>query len=91
MDKCEFKQQHIEYLGLIISEGKIEMDSVKVAEVADWPTSKSKKEVQQFIGFTNFYQRFIRDYFHIARPLFDLTGNVEFRWGKEQKQAFTEL
>ena len=78
-DKCEFEQQCIEYLTLIISKEKIEMDPVKVVEVVDWPTPKSKKKVQQFIGFTNFYQRFIRDYSHVTRPLFNLTGNVEFK------------
>ena len=46
LDKCEFKQQHIEYLRLIISKGKIEMNLVKVARVAEWPTPQSKKEVQ---------------------------------------------
>ena len=61
LDKCEFKQQHIEYLGLIISEGKIEMGPVKVARVVEWPTLQSKKKVQQFVGFTNFYQWFIKD------------------------------
>ena len=90
-DKCEFKQQCIKYLGLIISERKIEMDPVKVAGVAEWPTPQSKKEVQQFVGFANFYQWFIKDYSYIARTLFNLTGNVEFKWGKEQEQAFTEL
>jgi hypothetical protein len=44
-DKCEFKWQQIEYLRLIISKGKIKMDPVKVAEVAEWPTPKSKKKV----------------------------------------------
>ena len=52
---------------------------------------KSKKEVQQFIEFANFYQRFIRNYSYVARPLFNLTGNVKFRWGEEQEQAFTKL
>ena len=61
LDKCEFKQQCIEYLRLIISEGKIKIDPVKVAGVAEWPTSQSKKKVQQFVGFTNFYQWFIKD------------------------------
>ena len=55
-DKCEFKQQCIKYLELIISKGKIKMDSVKIAKVVEWPTFQSKKEVQQFVGFTNFYQ-----------------------------------
>ena len=90
-DKYKFEQQQIEYLGLIISEGKIEMDLVKVAGVAEWPTPKSKKKVQKFIGFANFYQWFIKDYSHVARPLFNLMGNIEFKWGEKQEQAFMEL
>ena len=90
-DKCEFERTRIEYLGLIISDGKVEMDPVKVAGVAEWPTPKSKKEVQQFVGFVNFYRRFILDFSHIARPLYDITGNAPWKWEKEQQQAFEEL
>jgi hypothetical protein len=54
-DKCEFGQTSIEYLGLIISEGEIRMDPVKVARVTEWPTPIKKKEVQSFLGFTNLY------------------------------------
>ena len=56
LDKYKFEQQHIEYLGLIISKEKIEMDPVKVAGVVEWPTPQSKKKVQQFVEFTNFYR-----------------------------------
>ena len=90
-DKCEFERTRIEYLGLIISDGKVEMDPVKVAGVAEWPVPKSKKEVQQFVGFINFYRRFIQDFSHIARPLYDITGNAPWKWEEEQKQAFNEL
>jgi hypothetical protein len=65
-EKCEFEKERIEYLGLIISDGQIEMDPVKVAGVLDWPTPTTKKEVQQFIGFANFYRRFIQDYSKVA-------------------------
>jgi hypothetical protein len=71
VDKCKFKRTTIEYLGLIISEGRVEMDPVKVAGVAKWPVPKNKKEVQQFLGFTNFYRRFIQDFSHHARAMFD--------------------
>ena len=54
-EKCEFKKCKIKYLGVIISEGQVEMDLVKVAGVAEWPRPAAKKEVQQFLGFTNFY------------------------------------
>ena len=73
LDKCEFEWTRVEYLGLIISEGQTEMDPVKVAGVVEWPVPKSKKEVHQFLGFINFYWRFIQDFSHHARPLFNLT------------------
>jgi hypothetical protein len=55
LEKCEFEQTRIEYLSVIISHNKVEMDPVKIAGVADWPTPSNKKEVQSFIGFVNFY------------------------------------
>jgi len=72
-EKCEFYRKWIEYLGLVILENKVEMDPVKVAGVRDWPTLENWTDVQAFIGFVNFYYRFIRDFSTIARPLFDLT------------------
>jgi hypothetical protein len=54
-EKCEFEKVRIEYLGVIISHNKVEMDPVKIAGVADWPTPSNKKEVQSFNGFVKFY------------------------------------
>ena len=54
-EKCEFDQTKVEYLGLIISHGMAKMDPVKVAGVAEWPEPRNKKEIQAFLGFTNFY------------------------------------
>jgi len=72
-EKCEFHQKQIEYLRLVISENKVEMDPMKVARVRDWPTPENQTDVQAFIGFVNFYCHFIWDFSTIARPLFDLT------------------
>jgi hypothetical protein len=55
LDKCEFKKTMVEYLGVIISHNSVTMDLVKVAGVVDWPALMNKKEVQSFLGFTNFY------------------------------------
>jgi transposase InsO family protein len=90
-EKCEFEKRRIEYLGVVISEGQVEMDPVKVAGVAEWPTPATKKELQQFLGFTNFYRRFILDYSHIAQPLYVLTGKTDFKWGEDQDSAFRAL
>jgi len=73
LEKCEFHQKQIEYLRLVISENKVEMDSVKVAGVRNWPTPENWTDVQAFIGFINFYHCFIQDFSTIARPLFNLT------------------
>jgi hypothetical protein len=53
--KCEFEKVRIEYLSVIISHNKVEMDPVKIAGVADWPKPSNTKEVQSFVGFVNFY------------------------------------
>jgi len=72
-NKCEFKKTTIEYLGVIISHNSVAMDPVKIAGVTEWPAPTNKKEVQSFLGFTNFYRQFIRDFSEHARPLFNLT------------------
>jgi hypothetical protein len=72
-EKCEFEKTKIEYLGIIISRDEVEMDLVKISGVTDWPMPSNKKEVQSFVGFVNFYQRFIPGFSHHARALFNLT------------------
>jgi hypothetical protein len=91
-EKCEFKKTRIEYLGLIILENRVEMDLVKVAGVAEWPEPSNKQEVQSFLGFANFYCRFIKDFSHHARPLFNLTKNEQkWQWGSSEASAFRKL
>ncbi len=82
MDKCEFKKTMIEYLGVIILHNSVAMDLVKIAGVEDWPAPINKKEMQSFLGFTNFYWRFIQGFSEHIRPLFDLTWNdTRWSWG----------
>jgi len=71
--KCSFNQTSMEYLGLIISKGELRMDPVKINAVADWPTPTKVKDIQGFLGFCNFYRRFVQNYSTLARPLSDLT------------------
>src|SRR5467141_2360613 len=91
-EKCTFGQPTVEYLGLILSEGRVEMDPVKVASVRDWPTPRNVTEVQSFVGFVNFYRRLIQDFSHVAKPLHQLTKKgVAWKWTKDEKKAFEEL
>ena len=58
-EKCEFEKRKMEYLRMIIKPREVQMDPGKVSAVKDWPTPSNLKEVRAFIGFTNFYRRFI--------------------------------
>ena len=71
-EKCEFEKSEIEYLGLVVREGEVAMDPVKVEAVTSWPTPKNLKDVRGFIGFANFYRRFIKDFSKITCPLYNL-------------------
>jgi hypothetical protein len=68
------------------------MDPGKVSAVRDWPTPTTLRDVRAFIGFSNFYRRFIKDFSSIARPLHDLTKkDVPWQWHAEQQHAFDTL
>ena len=79
--KCEFSKERIEYLGMVIQEGKITMDSVKLKGIQDWPVPSTVKQVQSFLGFGNFYRKFIHKFSKLARPLNDLLKKDKtFEW-----------
>jgi len=90
--KCEFEVKTTKYLGFIIDAGKgIRMDPDKVKAIKDWEAPKTVKGVRSFLGFANFYRRFIRNFARIAAPLTRLTGDVSFTWGDQEQAAFDEL
>ena len=56
LEKCKIEREKIEYLGVVVSEGKVEMDPIKTEALTSWPTPKKLKELQSFLGFCNFYR-----------------------------------
>lgn len=79
-------------LGVIVGNGKIRMDPVKVAGVRNWQAPQSVKDVQSFLGFLNFYRRFIPNFGHHARPLTRLTQkDCKWTWGPVEHAAFRKL
>ena len=90
--KCSFAKDTIEYLGFVISHRHLQMDPEKVSGILKWPRPHNVKKVQSFLGFCNFYCRFIKDYLAIARPLFDLTRKeTPFIWETLQQTAYNTL
>ena len=62
-----------------------------MSAVANWPIPKTLKQLQLFIGFTNFYHQFIKGYSEIALPLHKLTKKISWNWTEEQQEAFEKL
>ncbi len=92
-EKCEFHQTNTSFLGYIISQDGVSMDDKKVQAVLDWPQPQTVKELQCFLGFANYYRRFIRNFSSIASPLTAITKRNTPRlvWPSEALQSFKEL
>ena len=92
LEKCEFDQVQVEYLGYIISPSGISMDPKKVESVLSWDIPKTVKDVQSFLGFANFYHRFVKNYSKISSPLTNLTKKtLPFQWTLSCQKAFDTL
>ncbi|KAL0202690.1 hypothetical protein M9458_000708, partial [Cirrhinus mrigala] len=92
-EKCEFHQERIAFLGYIISPEGVTMDERKVKAVRNWPRPTTLKELQRFLGFANFYHRFIRGFSTVAAPLSSMIkrGNFRLTWSPPAIQAFFDL
>jgi hypothetical protein len=91
-EKCEFSKSEVEYLGLLIACNQIRMDPMKVRAVTEWPEPRNVTELQRFIGFANFYRRFIDHFSRTTRPLHDLTKDkASFVWDDRCAKAFRAL
>ena len=93
LSKCEFDVQRTKYLGFILEAGKgISMDPEKVQAIKEWQPPTTVKGVRGFLGFANFYRKFIKDFATLSEPLVRLTKkDLPFQWGEEQEQAFWKL
>jgi hypothetical protein len=91
--KGEFEKEEVEFLGYIVSGKGVRMAASRSQVIQDWKAPKCQKDVQVFIGFCNFYRRFIRNFSAIAKPITDtLKGDGRnFHWGPEQEGAFLKL
>ncbi|KAF7215971.1 transcript variant X1, partial [Nothobranchius furzeri] len=73
-EKCEFHVSVVKFLGFVLESGRLRADPDKVQAVTEWPTPTTRKQLQRFLGFANFYRRFIRNYSQTTAPLTALTS-----------------
>ena len=99
LKKCEFKTKEVSFLGFLVGCDGITMEPSRVTTIQEWPVPKSVKELMTFLGFANFYRRFITHYSKIVAPMTDLLKGAgsNFKWGEREqaaldrvKKAFTE-
>ena len=96
--KCEFSKERIAYLGHIVSKAGIETDPKKIAAVKLWPRPETTTQVRKFLGFTNYYRKFLYHYAQIARPLNKLISGdnaskkrTKIVWDDNCEEAFQKL
>ena len=87
--KCEILKKSVEFLGQQICRGDMTPIEAKLKAVRDWASPKDVKGVRSFLGFANYYRRFVQNFATIADPLTSLTRkDVEWQWGPYQQCAF---
>lgn len=98
LSKCEFYQQSVEFLGYIITQEGVKMDPIRVKSISEWEAPTSFRDIQVFLGFCNFYRKFIAHYSAIVSPITSLLKGSkngkksgEFTWTSEAEQAFQQL
>jgi len=91
-EKCTWKVQKVNFLGVVIDQEKIKMEEDKVAGVLNWSVARTVRNVRKFLGLVNYYRQFMKDCVKIARPLNNLTRKEKkWRWKSEQQITFKQL
>jgi hypothetical protein len=92
LEKCSFHTSSVDFLGYRISPSGISMDPGKVASVLSWPVPTCLKDVQSFLGFINFYRRFVPQFSSVCAPLYALTKKAaQFIWSEQHQLSFAKL
>jgi len=83
--------EEIPILGVVVGKEQVKMEQEKIKAVKEWKTPTKVKDVESFLGFTNFYRRFIHNFSYTARLLNELKSKKKWKWEEEHQKAFEEL
>lgn len=91
-EKCEFHKKSVKFLGFIIGTDGVKIDPEKTKSIEEWPTPKTVRDIQSFLGLANYNRKFIPEYSKVAIPLTKLTKkDTPFKWTNDQENAFQAL
>jgi len=76
--KCDFNIEEIPILGVIVGKGQVKIEQEKIKVVKEWKTPMKVKDIESFLGFVNFYRRFIQNFSHMAKLLNELKEKKEW-------------
>ncbi|CAI7814425.1 unnamed protein product, partial [Closterium sp. NIES-54] len=92
LSKSDFALKKVQFLGHMVGAEGVHVDPRKIEAVKKWKVPENMKELQQFLGFTNYYNRFVPQYAKIAAPLTDLLKkDTPFKWDTPHQQAMEQL
>ncbi|CAI7851938.1 unnamed protein product [Closterium sp. NIES-53] len=92
LSKSDFALKKVQFLGHMVSAKGVHVDPRKIEAVKKWKVPENMKELQQFLSFTNYYNRFVPQYAKIAAPLTDLLKkDTPFKWDTPHQQAMEQL
>ena len=98
LKKCDFDCESVEFLGFTVNTKGVSMERSRVDTITQWPAPKSYHDLQVFLGFANFYRRFIQNYSAVIRPMTDMLKGMQngrktgpYEWTTAQHGAFDEL
>ncbi len=89
LKKCWFHENEVRFLGSAVSTQDIRMEEERIEAVKDWPEPQSNRDIQVFLGFANFYRRFIKSFGKIAAPftsILQTTGNNDLSTQADQNE-----
>ena len=90
--KCNLFRRQVNYLGHVVSDSGVSVDTEKIAAVTKWPVPRDKHQVRSFLGLCTYYRRFVKGFANIAKPLTRLTEEKRpYNWDRDCQAAFEEL
>lgn len=97
LEKCRFHVTSVDFLGFILTPDGVHMDPERVATIQEWPEPQGYRDILVFLGFANFYRRFIDRYSQMAAPMYQLLAGFQrdpkksFEWPDAAATSFRRL